>query len=156
MFIRLATDEVKATSNGSLCFIYLVYRNLRYLIVENATISLGGSPGLVVMGRDSWSVPMVTGSNPCTIYWMDIFTYICFKNFFEKTANKWQKRPGLDDFFKKHPKSRVVKWQICFFVAYVNAPWRYAESRCQFSFSFPLFTLNEKNLMWPCEIYSQV
>ena len=44
-----------------------------------ATINIGyfwgGSPGLVVMGGDS-----VVGSNPSTIYWMDIFTLICSKN----------------------------------------------------------------------------
>ena len=32
----------------------------------------------MVMGRDSR--PKVVVSNPCTVYWMDIFTYICCKN----------------------------------------------------------------------------
>ena len=35
--------------------------------------SLGGSPGLVVMGGDSRSEGLV-GSNPSAIYWMDIFS----------------------------------------------------------------------------------
>ena len=39
---------------------------------------LGGSPGLVVMGRDSRL--KVMGSNPGTVYWMDIFSHIfCVK-----------------------------------------------------------------------------
>ena len=35
------------------------------------TISSGRSPGLVVMGGDSCL--KVVGSNPSTVYWMDIF-----------------------------------------------------------------------------------
>ena len=38
----------------------------------------GGSPGLVIMGWDSCL--KVVGSNPGTIYLMDILTYICCKN----------------------------------------------------------------------------
>ena len=34
----------------------------------------GGSPGLVVMGGDSYS--MVVSSNPGTAYWIDIFSQI--------------------------------------------------------------------------------
>ena len=37
----------------------------------------GGSPGLVVMRGDSF--PKVVGSNPTTVYWMDIFAFICCK-----------------------------------------------------------------------------
>ena len=35
---------------------------------------MGGSPGLVVMGRDS--CPKVVGSNPSIVYWMDMFSNI--------------------------------------------------------------------------------
>ena len=35
---------------------------------------VGGSPGLVVMGRAH--VLKVVGSNPGTVYWMDIFSHI--------------------------------------------------------------------------------
>ena len=40
---------------------------------------LGGSPGLVVMGGNSW----VEGLNAGAVNWMDIknFTYICCKNY---------------------------------------------------------------------------
>ena len=35
---------------------------------------MDGSPGLVLMGRVSR--PKVVGSNPSTVYWMDIFLHI--------------------------------------------------------------------------------
>ena len=42
---------------------------------------LGGSPGLMVMGRDSCSEKVVA-SNPRAVYWMDMtfFTMNCCKN----------------------------------------------------------------------------
>ena len=35
---------------------------------------MGGSPGLVVMGGDSCL--KVVGSNPCAVYWRDIFNIV--------------------------------------------------------------------------------
>ena len=42
--------------------------------MEQKVLKMGGSPGLVVMGRDSR--PKVVGLNPGTVYWMDIFSQI--------------------------------------------------------------------------------
>ena len=62
---------------------------------------LGGSPGLVIMGRDSRSKG---GLNPGTIYWMDIFSHlfvvkIC--NVCLKRPKIKETRPGLAHFLKK-------------------------------------------------------
>ena len=55
----------------------------------NIDIYKGGSPGLVVMGKTP--ILKVMGSNPGTVYWMDIFLkYLLQKLYclFEKTENK--------------------------------------------------------------------
>ena len=44
----------------------------------------------------------MVGSNPDTVYWMDIFSHTFvekLKCLFEKTENKREKRPGLAHFF---------------------------------------------------------
>ena len=63
---------------------------------------LGGSPGLVIMGRDSRSKG---GLNPGTIYWMDIFSHlfvvkIC--NVCLKRPKIKETRPGLAHFLKRN------------------------------------------------------
>ena len=52
---------------------------------------LGRSTGLVVMRDDSFRE--VVGSNPVTIYLMDIFTLICCKNCYDVCL----KRPKLNE-----------------------------------------------------------
>ena len=44
-----------------------------YKLSETFSIK-GGNPDLVVMGEDS--CPKVVGSNPSTVYWMDIFAHL--------------------------------------------------------------------------------
>ena len=51
----------------------------------------GGSPGLVVMGRDLHSKGC--GSNPSTVYWMDIFSHL----FVLKICNVCLKRPKINE-----------------------------------------------------------
>ena len=51
---------------------------------------MGGSPDLVVMGGDSCQ--KIVGSNPCTIYWMDIFRINFCKNCNVDEKTKKRKR----------------------------------------------------------------
>ena len=50
-------------------------------------------------------IPKVVGSNPGTVHWMDIFTYICCKNCFvclKRLKIKTKKRPGRPIFKKTY------------------------------------------------------
>ena len=52
----------------------LGHLNNKKIQKTNNNFILGESPGLLVMGGDSFF--KVVGSNPSTIYWMDIFSHL--------------------------------------------------------------------------------
>ena len=61
-----------------------------------------GSPGLVVMGRDSHSEGC--GFESCTVYWRDIFSHLFVVNICNVCLQRPkinEKRPGLAHFLKK-------------------------------------------------------
>ena len=63
---------------------------------------MGGSSGLVVIGGDS--CPKVVGSNPSTVYWMDIIWHLFVVEivmFVWKDENEQKKRLALAHFLKK-------------------------------------------------------
>ena len=75
-------------------------------------VSYGRSPGLVVMGETH--DPKVLGSNPGTINWMDIFSYLFFVKICSvclKRPKINEKRPGLAHFLKKCHQSHA--WSRC-------------------------------------------
>ena len=62
-------------------------------------MKLGGSPGLVVMGETN--VLKVMGSNHSTVFWMDVFSHICCKNYnvcFKKDEDKNENEAGMSHF----------------------------------------------------------
>ena len=80
------------------------------------TFKMGGSPGLVVMGGDSWSKGH--GSNPGAVYWMDILHFshlfvVKIVMFVWKDENK-RKRGRGSPFKKVHCKYYLLKNALVF------------------------------------------
>ena len=62
-----------------------------------------------VVGREPWSRGRgsslkAVGSNPSTLYWMDIFTLICYKNCIDVSKDWTETKKGRDGSFLKTMK----------------------------------------------------